>query len=122
MTRPLIKRFGDIVAVKFFDRMIDRQTRAASRVLQESIAAAGGGKIRLLLTIDTRMPARSPEALYENLHFIRLHAEHIDRVAIVGDKGWERTCVGLFSLFGGVRIEYFNRSQAVKAVEWLQHY
>jgi hypothetical protein len=120
MRNPIIQRFGDIVAVKIFDRMIDRQTRAIGRVIQDSIAAAGGGKIRLLLNIHTQMPARSPEALFENLHFVRLHADHIDRMAIIGNKGWERTCVGLFSLFGGVRIEYFDRSQALEAIQWLQ--
>jgi hypothetical protein len=43
-------------------------------------------------------------------------------MAIIGNKGWERTCVGLFSLFGGVRIEYFDRSQALEAIQWLQRF
>lgn len=120
MFNPIIQRFGDIVAVKLFDRMIDPQTRALSRVLQESIAAAGGGKIRLLINIATQMPTRNPEALFENLHFVKLHAENIDRMAVIGNRGWERTFVGLFSLFGGIHIEYFERSQAVAAIKWLR--
>jgi hypothetical protein len=114
-----VQRFGDIVTVKLFDRMIDRQTRALSRMLQESIAA-GGGRIRLLLSIDTQMPARSPEMLFENLHFLRLHADQIERIAIIGSKAWERTSIGLFGLFGGIDIGYFDRSEAVEAIRWLQ--
>jgi len=115
-----IQRLGDIVTLKLFDRMLDRQTRALSRQLQESIAAAGG-RIRLLLSIDTRMPARSPEILFESLHFLRLHGEHIERVAIIGSKAWERTSVGLFGLFAGINIGYFDRSEAVEAIRWLQN-
>ena len=82
MGKNTIQRLGNIVTVKLFDRMIDRQTRALSRMLQESISAAGG-RIRLLLSIDTQMPARSPEMLFENLHFLRLHADQIERIAII---------------------------------------
>jgi hypothetical protein len=114
-----IQRLGNIVTIKLFDRMVDRQTRVLSRMLQESIAAAGG-RIRLLLSIDTQMPARSPEMLFDNLHFLRLHADQIERIAIIGSKAWERTSIGLFGLFGGIDIGYFDRSEAVEAIRWLQ--
>lgn len=119
MNRKSIQKIGDIVTVKLFDRMIGRQTRALSRMLQGTIDAAGG-KIRLLLSIDTQLPTRSPEALFENLHFVRIHAEHIERMCIVGDKGWERTYIGLFGLFGGIEMAYFDRSQTMEAIRWLQ--
>jgi hypothetical protein len=113
-----VQRFGDIVTVKIFNRMIDRQTRALSRLLQESIAAAGG-RIRLLLSIETHMPARSPEMLLENLNFLRMHADHIGRIAVIGSKEWERTSIGLFALFGGMDIAFFDRSEALAAIHWL---
>ncbi len=114
-----VQRLGNLVTVKLFDRMIDRRTQELSRMLQESIAAAGG-RVRLLLSIDTPMPPRSPETLFENLQFLRLHAESIERIAIIGSKSWERTSVGLFGLFGGIDIGYFDRTEAVEAVRWLQ--
>jgi hypothetical protein len=119
MNRNPIQKIGDIVTVKLFDRMIDRQTRALSRMLEGTIDAAGG-KIRLLLSIDTQLPARSPETLFENLHFLRIHAENIERLCIVGGKGWERTYIGLFGLFGGIKMAYFDRSQTIEAIRWLQ--
>ncbi len=119
MNKNPIQKIGDIVTVKLFDRMIDRQTRALNRMLQEAIAAAGG-KIRLLLSIDTQLPARSPESLFENLHFVRMNAEHIERLCIVGGKGWERTYFGLFGLFGGIDMAYFDRTQTMEAIRWLQ--
>ena len=119
MNRNPIQKIGDIVTVKLFDRMIDRQTRALSRMLQETIDAAGG-RVRLLLSIDTQLPARSPETLFENLHFVRIHADRIERMCIVGSKGWERTYIGLFGLFGGIETAYFDRAQTMEAIRWLQ--
>jgi len=119
MNQNPIHKIGNIVTVKLFDRMIDRQTRALSQMLQRSITAAGG-KIRLLLSIDTQLPARSPENLFENLHFVRIHSDHIERMCIVGSKGWESTYIGLFGLFSGIEMAYFDRSQTVEAIRWLQ--
>lgn len=119
MSKPRVRKFGQIVAVTFFDRMIDRQTRALSGMLRK-MAAQGHGKLRLLLEIDTRMPATSPEHLLESLHFTRLNQDQIDRIAVVGTRAWEQTTVGLYGLFGGVQIEYFDRSRAAEAIRWLQ--
>ena len=119
MNNSPIQKIGNIVTVKLFDRMIDRQTRALSRMLQQTIAEAGG-KVRLLLSIDTQLPARSPENLFENLHFVRMNADHIERMCIVGSKAWESTYIGLFGLFSGIDMAYFDRSQMVEAIRWLQ--
>ena len=114
-----LKRVGPIVSIRFFDRMVDRQTRQLSAMLGRSIAEAGG-YVRLLLAIETDIYGRSPESLFESLQFVKLHADQIDRIAIVGRKSWERTCIGLFGLFSGITMEYFDRANAVNAVRWLQ--
>ena len=99
--------------------MVDRQTRQLSRMLQRSIAEAGG-RVRLLLAIESEIYGRSPESLFESLQFIKLHADQIDRIAIVGRKSWERTYVGLFGLFSGTEVDYFDRADAANAIRWLQ--
>ena len=38
----------------------------------------------------------------------------------MGRKSWERTYVGLFGLFSGITIDYFDRADAVNAIRWLQ--
>lgn len=114
-----LKRVGPIVSIRFFDRMIDRQTRQLSALLRRSIAEAGG-RVRLLLAIESEIYGSSPESLFESLQFIKLHADQIDRIAIVGRKSWERTYVGLFGLFSGTQVDYFDRSDAVNAIRWLQ--
>lgn len=118
MKKPPARKPGDIIAVKLFDRMLDRQTKALSQMLQQSIAEAGG-QIRLLLTIESAATARGPEALFEHLHFTKLHAEHIERMAIIGNRIREQTYIGLFGLFGGIETRYFHRTEMAAAVRWL---
>ena len=116
---PRIDRAGRIVSIRFFDRMLDRETRRLSRKLQRQIIAAGG-KVRLLLAIDTARPGTGPGALFQGLQFLKLHADHIERIALLGRKGRESTYVGLFSLFSGIDMAYFSTDEGIRAVRWLQ--
>jgi hypothetical protein len=114
----LVQKIGDVVSVKIFDRMIDRQTRELSRIIQRAIVGSGG-PIRLLVVLETQLPASGPEALFESLQFVKMHSDFIERIAVVGRRTWEQTSVGLFSLFGGISMRYFDRSQITEAVKWL---
>ncbi|MGD9016710.1 MAG: STAS/SEC14 domain-containing protein [Desulfobacterales bacterium] len=107
----------DVVVVRFFGRMLDHETRRLSRMLQQQIQVMG--HIRLLLTIESIRPSGGSESLLEGLHFVRLHSENIDRVAVIGAKTHEKTVLGLFSLFSGVEIDYFSRAEAAHAIRWL---
>jgi hypothetical protein len=86
-------------------------------MLQQQIQVMG--HIRLLLTIESIRPSGGSESLLEGLHFVRLHSENIDRVAVIGAKTHEKTVLGLFSLFSGVEIDYFSRAEAAHAIRWL---
>ena len=118
MIRYRVQKAGEIVTIKLFDRMIARHTRELSRVLQQHIAESGGN-LRLLLAIESQFPASSAETLFENFQFVKLHADFIERVAIVGRREWQRTCSGLLGLFGGVTLQYFDHSEIADAVNWL---
>jgi len=119
MSTPPIQRLGRIVTIRIFDRMLDRQTRRLSRNLQAQIAAAGGS-VSLLLAVDMPRPGSGPEALFEGLQFIKLHADRIDRIALVGRREWVRTYTGLFSLFSGIDMALFPLDDLPRAVRWLQ--
>ena len=117
--KTVVSKIGNVVTIKILDRMISRRTKELSRVLEKSIAESGG-KVRLLLSIESRFPGKCAEELFENLQFTKLHAENIDRLAIVGSRPPERTYTALFGLWGGINLRYFDRSEAAKAIEWLQ--
>jgi hypothetical protein len=120
MSKELVRINGGIVAVRFFDRMVDRETRRLSKMLQQTLHSSNVSKISMLLFIESRVPAHTPENVFQSLHFLKIHADAIDRIAIIGSKAWDKSYIGLFSLFGGVNIQFFERNQLPKAVQWLQ--
>jgi hypothetical protein len=109
------KKGGGIVVGRFFGRMIGHDTQRLSRALQAAIAREG--RVRLLLAVEA---LGGGESLMEGLHFVRLHADHIDRIAVLGDRAALQTQIGLFGLFGGVDIACFDRHQINEAVRWLE--
>lgn len=110
-----IHRNGNIVTARFFGRMIGHDTRRMSRAIQQAVAELGS--VRLLLAVESLGNA---DSLYEGLHFARLHADHIERIAILGNRPGVQTHAALFGLFGGIEIEYFDRAHLNEAVRWLK--
>ena len=83
-------------------------------------AAATLGKVRLLLEFRHYPSLNSAEDLYDDLRFVKLYANCIDKVAILCDKSWKRTWVGLFSAFSGVEIDFFDISEKDELSNWIQ--
>ncbi|MFP4349454.1 MAG: STAS/SEC14 domain-containing protein [Desulfococcaceae bacterium] len=49
-----------------------------------------------------------------------MHADHIERMAVVGDRTWKNTWVALFGLFGGIDTRYFDNTEMKAAWEWVR--
>jgi hypothetical protein len=47
------------------------------------------------------------------------HAHDVERLAVVGEKRWQRWSAGLCRLFTEADVRYFDRSRAQEAHEWL---
>lgn len=108
---------GNVVSLKIKGEITDRKSEQISLILQQAIADSG--RINLFLVIEHYPTLDSAESLYEDLRFAKLHSDHIDRMAVIGDKSWKRTWVAIFGLFGGIQAEYFDRSEFKMAWEWV---
>jgi hypothetical protein len=40
-------------------------------------------------------------------------------MAVVGERGWQDTWMGIFGLFGRMETAYFDHSEREKAINWL---
>lgn len=76
-------------------------------------------KVRLLLVISHYPSFNSAEDFYDDLRFVRRCADRIERMAVVGDRSWKSTLVGLFGLFSAIETAYFDRSEIRTAWQWL---
>ena len=76
------------------------------------------GRIRLLLEMrDFR--GWDAGALWEDLKFDLRHFNDIERLAMVGEKKWEKGMAVFCRPFTTAEIRYFDRSEAEQAHQWL---
>jgi hypothetical protein len=82
--------------------------------------SAAMGKVRLVLVMRHYPSFNSAEDFYDDLRFLRLYDHAIDKVAVVCDRFWKDTWVGIFSLFSGIRMDFFEMNQLDAVTEWIK--
>jgi hypothetical protein len=97
-----------------------RQTRFKAICADIDQAVAALGRIRLVLVMRHYPSFNSAEDFYDDLRFLRLYDHAIDKVAVVCDRFWKDTWVGIFSLFSGIRMEFFELTQVNEVIRWIQ--
>ncbi len=106
----------NIVGLKIYGDITKRQRDRIIDLMKSRVKKTG--KIRLLILFEPRT-TMDHESILENLNFARAYSEYIEKMAVVGDRAWEKTWIYLFGLFASVDTEYFGRSEWEKAVQWL---
>ena len=76
------------------------------------------GKLRILFEM-VDFHGWEVSALWEDIKFDVKHFRHIDRLAIVGDKKWEKGMSVFCKPFTSATIRYFDKTDRAAAVAWL---
>lgn len=76
------------------------------------------GKIRLLFEL-IEFNGWTLGAAWEDLKFGCKHFNHIERIAIVGDRQWEKAMVAVCRPFTRARIRYFDIDDLHDASDWV---
>ena len=76
------------------------------------------GKLRVLFDM-TGFHGWEAGALWEDIKFDVKHFADIERLAIVGDKKWERGMASFCKPFTKAKIRYFDHAEALGAGNWL---
>ena len=76
------------------------------------------GSIRLFAQFDD-FHGWDLHAAWDEMMMGFKHANHFERIAMVGDKAWERWLAKISSLFTTGKVKYFDKSEADKAWDWL---
>jgi hypothetical protein len=77
------------------------------------------GKIRMLLEMKD-FHGWDGGALWEDIKFDLKHFSDIERVAMVGEKKWQKGMSSFCRPFTAAKIRYFDRSALDKARTWAQ--
>jgi len=117
MYRQLKEGSGNILGFKIVGGITKKQTKQICEVVEEQIRKSG--KIRLLVVVEPRGNMDSESLLFD-LNFTLRYADNIERMALIGNKAWEKTWIALFGLFSQIRTQYFDRSKIEAAWKWIQ--
>jgi hypothetical protein len=82
------------------------------RLIQEN------GKIRILFEM-TDFHGWEFAALWDDIKFDAKHFSHIERLAMVGDRAWEKGMSAFCRPFTTAEIRYFDHTEIAEARDWL---
>lgn len=112
------KAAGNILTLEVRSQIRKERFNAICRDLDNAVAVHG--KLRLVLVMRHYPSFNSAEAFYDDLRFLRLYDHAIERVAVACDRFWKDTWVGIFSLFSGIRMTFFEMTQVADLTRWIQ--
>ena len=81
--------------------------------------AGKAGKVRLLAQFHD-FHGWDAHALWDDIKFATTHCTAFDRIALVGDKTWEKWMAKVCKPFTMAKVQYFDASEVDKAWAWLQ--
>jgi hypothetical protein len=117
MFEHIKKMKGNILAITITGEITDNEHDQLDRLIRESVAR--WERIRIFIVLKHYPSFNSAELLYEDLRMVVKHSQHVDRLAVVGDRLWKRTWVGLFGLFSKIETDYFEMEQIDAAYQWV---
>jgi hypothetical protein len=82
-------------------------------------AAVAAGKIRLLAQFED-FHGWDLHALWDDIKFSTKHCLDIERVALVGEKTWEKWMAKVCKPFTMAKIQYFDAANVAAAWAWLK--
>jgi hypothetical protein len=115
---PLKQGSGNILGFKIAGGITKRQKKQICEDLEQQIDKSG--KIRLLLVVEMHKKMDAESLLFD-LNFTLNYSDKIERMAVIGNKAWEKTWVALFGLFSHIRTQYFDRSEIKAAWNWIRN-
>lgn len=77
------------------------------------------GKIRVLFEMED-FHGWTASALWEDLKFDLAHFKDIDRLAMVGEKKWQKGMAIFCKPFTTATIKYFESNQLEQALDWIE--
>ncbi|WP_052056044.1 STAS/SEC14 domain-containing protein [Myxosarcina sp. GI1] len=107
---------GNVVGIKVSEQLTEQDYQTLVPLLEKAIGEHE--KIRLLRDMDD-FEGWSLDALWQDLKFDSEHKNNIERLALVGDKQWEKWISQSTKLFFE-EAKYFDRDRAIKAWNWLR--
>ena len=117
MIEQIDRANGEILGFKMSSKLHDENYQKFVPVVEAAIKAHG--KVRLLAEF-VDFHGWDLHALWDDTKFATKHCADVERIALVGDKTWEKWMAAVCRPFTMARIRYFNIPDIDSAWKWLE--
>lgn len=107
---------GNLVKVKIQGKLASKDYDAFVPTVEK--LTREHGKIRMLVEMED-FHGWTAGALWEDIKFDAKHFNHIERLAMVGDKKWQEWTAKFCKPFTTAKVRYFDHTETDKALEWI---
>lgn len=115
----ILENDKDLIAVKFSGKLEDQDYNVLIPLLENKIQVYGN--INFYWELEN-FQGWDPKALWSDLKFNVKHVNHFKRVAVVGDKKWEKIMTELLSPFTNAEVRFFDLTQKDLAWVWAKQH
>ena len=117
MIEQLPESSGKILGFQMSGKLHDEDYKTFGPVVEAAVAA--NGKVRLL-ALFRDFQGWDIHALWDDIKFSTKHCLDIERIALVGEKTWEKWMAKVCKPFTMAKIRYFDAAQVTAAWAWLR--
>jgi hypothetical protein len=116
MIEQLPSKSEKLLGFKMSGKLHDADYKTFGPVIEAAVAKSG--KIRLLAEFHD-FHGWDAHALWDDIKFSTKHCLDIERIALVGDKTWEKWMATVCKPFTMAKIKYFDAAEVEAAWAWL---
>ena len=116
MIDQIVQRSDKVLGFKMSGKLHDDDYKKFVPLVDAAIAK--GGKTRILAQFHD-FHGWDAHALWDDIKFSTTHCTKIERIALVGDKSWEKWMARVCKPFTMAKIRYFDASETEAAEAWL---
>lgn len=109
--------YARVVGVRLTGKLHDEDYRHFVPTMETILTALG--KVRLFIRLKD-FHGWDVYAAWDEFVFSLTHYSDFERIAIVGDRKWERWMAGFCKSFTTATVKYFDRSEIDDAWNWLR--
>jgi hypothetical protein len=116
MIEPIAGLSGKTLGFKMSGKLHDEDYKKFVPLVDEAIARQG--TVRLLAQFQD-FHGWDLHALWDDIKFSTTHCTKIERIALVGEKTWEKWMAAVCKPFTMAKIRYFDSAEVETAMAWL---
>ena len=117
MIEQLTRDSSKALGFKLSGKLHDEDYKTFVPLVDKAIAEHG--KVRMLALFQD-FHGWDAHALWDDIKFSTTHCTKIERIALVGEKTWEKWMAMVCKPFTMAKIRYFDVSQLADAWKWLE--